>query len=131
MRAGWGEIMGYFRGPFTYRMDSVRGSQNSGAALGEAEVGRWACRSLRVLQALIITSPKSVLLPPDEALSVPRHCPLAPGTAQVLVALGLSSLEVGGAEQWVRQVVSDHGKLSPIPGSNTCEIPGLERGPSD
>lgn len=31
--------------------------------------------------------------------------------------------------QRVRQAVSDHGKLSPIPSSDTCKIPALEQGP--
>lgn len=46
-----------------------------------------------------------------------------------LLALGFSSLGVGGMGQRVRQVVSGHGKLSPIPSSDTCKIPALEQGP--
>lgn len=91
-------------------------------------MGRWACRSARVLQALIITPPKSVLQAQDEAPSVPRHCPPAPGTAYVLPALGLPSSEVGGAGQRVTQAGSDHGKMSPAPGSDAVRSLCWSRG---
>lgn len=39
-----------------------------------------------------------------------------------IVLLGFSSLGVGSVEQWVRQVVSDHGKLNPVPGSGFYSV---------